>query len=366
MAGLEPISVLPAVHPHETLHLGYRPSLDGLRAFAVLVVMAHHAYVPFFAGGAIGVDVFFVLSGFLITNLLLEEWQKTRDIRLRNFYIRRVLRLIPALVVFLTFIQVYVLAFLRGPRLWEMEKAIAAVIFYVANWMRAFKLVDMDVLAHTWSLSMEEQFYFVWPFALLLLLRVRLGQPWILRLLAFTIVLIAFRRAWMWVHLAGIDRIYNGSDTRADELLTGCALAVWLQLEWLPRGFFRSILRFLVGLAGLLILAVIARPLSAGSMYTFGLPAIELSIAIVIVGLLSGVAMPLQKLFELRPFVWVGRLSYGLYLWHVPIIGRAGGWRFLGPFRIVVGLALTFAVAVLSYYFVELRFLKLKEQFASA
>ena len=141
---------------------------------------------------------------------------------------------------------------------------------------------------------------------------------------------------------------------------------MWLQLEWLPRGFFRSILRFLVGLAGLLILAVIARPLSAGSMYTFGLPAIELSIAIVIVGLLSGVAMPLQKLFELRPFVWVGRLSYGLYLWHVPIIGRAGGWRFLGPFRIVVGLALTFAVAVLSYYFVELRFLKLKEQFASA
>ncbi len=365
-AGLESISAPPSASVHEPLHLGYRPALDGLRAFAVLVVMAHHGYVPFFGGGAVGVDLFFVLSGFLITSLLLEEWRKTRNISLAKFYLRRILRLIPALVVFLLFIQLYVLVFLRGHRFWEMEKAIAAVIFYVANWMRAFKLVDMDVLAHTWSLSIEEQFYLVWPVALLLLLRTRIHQSWILRLLGLAILLVALRRASMWMHMASADRIYNGSDTRSDELLTGCALAVWLQVGAFSRERVRSIVRYLFPLAALVIVASIARPLADGAMYTFGWPSIELSVAVVILALLSGSAGPVQKVLELPVAVWIGRLSYGLYLWHVPIIGRAGGWHFLGPLRVPVGFILTFAVAAASYYVVELRFLRRKKQFASA
>lgn len=367
MSTASPASVpvlTPVVRP-EPLRLGYRPSLDGLRAFAVLVVMAHHAYVPFFAGGAVGVDVFFVLSGFLITSLLLQEWRKTSDIKFGKFYLRRILRLVPALVLFLAFIQLYTLAFLRGPRLWEMEKSIAAVIFYVANWARAFGWVDMGVLAHTWSLSIEEQFYLIWPLVLWLLLRSRISERWILRLLGFVILLIALRRAWMWTGLASAERIYNGSDTRSDELLAGCALAVLLDVEGLSQRWVRPVVRYMLPPSLLLIVGVIVRPLTERGMYIFGWPAIELAVGVVILGLLSGTAGPLQKLLELRPVVWIGRVSYGLYLWHVPIIGRVGGWHALGPFRVLVGFALTFGVVAISYYVVEIRFLKRKQQFAA-
>ena len=327
--------------------------------------MAHHAYLPYFAGGGVGVDVFFVLSGFLITSLLLEEWRRTGRISLRKFYVRRVLRLIPALVVFLTFIQLYSLAFFHGQRFWEMEKAIAAVVFYVGNWVRAFQLVDMGVLSHAWSLSIEEQFYLLWPLLLLLLLRTRRNDRWILGLLGLAICVIALRRASMWAGPASAERIYNGSDTRCDELLTGCGLGVLLHLVSFPLSRARSIVRYAFPPAGLLIVTVIVHPLAQQTMYTVGWPAIEVAVAIVILGLLLGTGGPLQKLFESRPAVWIGRLSYGLYLWHFPIVGRAGGWHFLGPFRIVAGFALTFIAAALSYYLVELRFLRRKERFAS-
>jgi peptidoglycan/LPS O-acetylase OafA/YrhL len=360
--GTIPVSP-PAIAPGP-LHLGYRPSLDGLRAFAVLVVMAHHAYIPFFGGGAVGVDLFFALSGFLITSLLLEEWQKTGRISLKNFYIRRVLRLFPALVVFLAFIQLYSLTVLRGIRLWEMEKAIAAVVFYVGNWVRAFGLVETGVLSHTWSLSIEEQFYLLWPLALLLLLRANKNERWIFRALAVVIVFIAVRRGFMWDGISSAERIYNGSDTRFDELLAGCACAILPRIETFPLERARGILRYLVPAALCLIFAVIVHPISLRAMYTLGWPAMELAAGIVILGLMLGTAGPLQKVLEIRPAVWIGRLSYGLYLWHFPIISRAGGWDALGVFKIPAGFALTFVAAGTSYYVVESGFLKLKRYFS--
>ena len=173
MAQVEAIANSPAGASVAGFRLGYRPSLDGLRGVAVLVVMAHHAYVPFFRGGGVGVDIFFVLSGFLITSLLLEEWRRTQDISLRGFYIRRGLRLLPALFMLLLVLQAYALLRMRGDAFWEMEKAIGAVLGYFGNWVAALGLYDMRVLSHTWSLSIEEQFYFLWPIILLLMLRSR-------------------------------------------------------------------------------------------------------------------------------------------------------------------------------------------------
>jgi len=307
-----------------------------------------------------------VLSGFLITSLLLEEWRKTRDISLRKFYLRRVLRLIPALAVFLIFIQLYGLAVFRGPRLWETEKAIASVIFYVGNWVQAFHLVSMEGLSHAWSLSIEEQFYLIWPLALLLLLRSGQNERWILRWLGLAIVLIALRRGFLWTGEASGDRIYFGGDTRSDELLAGCALAAWLHRVAFPREMVRSVVRYLLAPAVLLILAVIIHPLAKKTMYTLGWPAIEAAVDVLIVGLMLGAAGPLQKLLELRPAVWIGKLSYGLYLWHFPIVGKVGQWQSLGLLRPVLGFVLTFAAASASYYLVELRFLRRKQQFASA
>jgi peptidoglycan/LPS O-acetylase OafA/YrhL len=365
-ARIEPISIPPPSIAQAPLRLGYRPSLDGLCAFAVLMVMAHHANIPFCSGGSIGVDIFFVLSSFLITSLLLEEWRKTRDISLRRFYLRRVLRLIPALAVFLIFVQLYGLAVFRGPRLWDTEKAIASVIFYVGNWMQAFHLVTMEGLSHAWSLSIEEQFYLIWPLTLLLLLRSGQNERWILRWLGLAIVLIAVRRGFLWTGEASGDRIYFGGDARSDELLAGCAVAAWLHLATFPREKIRSVVRYLVAPAFVLILAVIVHPLAKKAMYTLGWPAIEAAVSVLIVGLILGIAGPLQKLLELRPAVWIGKLSYGLYLWHFPIVGKVGEWQSLGLLRPVVGFALTFAAASASYYLVELRFLRRKQQFASA
>lgn len=364
-ARLEPIPASLRAVPPEPLHLGYRPSLDGLRAFAVLAVMARHAYVPFFAGGAIGVDIFFVLSGFLITSLLFEEWHKTGDISLRRFYLRRVLRLIPALVLFLAFVEAYTLIVLRGPRLWEMEKAIASVVFYIANWVEAFQWADLRVLSHTWSLSVEEQFYLIWPLVFLLLLRSRQKERWILGLLGIAIALIAVRRGFMWTGPASADRIYYGGDTRSDELLAGCALGMWVHLPTFPRDRVRSIVRVMLLPAVLVIAALTVHPLQQRAMYTLGWPLVEVTVGIVILALLLGAAGPLQKLLELRPAVWIGRLSYGLYLWHTPMIGRSSAWYSLGSFRGAAGFALTFIAATASYYLVELRFLRRKRRFAS-
>jgi peptidoglycan/LPS O-acetylase OafA/YrhL len=351
----------------DPIRLGYRPSLDGLRAFAVLVVMAHHAYVPFFSGGALGVDVFFVLSGFLITSILLEEWQCDSDISLRNFYVRRVLRLLPALLAFLLFIQFYSLAFFRGVRFWNTEKAIAAVLCYVANWVRAFQLLDLGNLSHTWSLSIEEQFYLLFPLLLLLLLRAKIKRRRLFAGLLLAIVFLALHRAFLWAAGPVSDqRIYNGSDTRFDELLTGCAAAVGLDAGMFAHARVRTVLRYALLPAILLLGIMTAHPLRSELLYKFGWPAIEVSVASIILWLVIGAQSALHKLLELPAAVWIGRVSYGLYLWHVPMIGRAGGWsRVLGPLTVPVGFALTFSVAAVSYYCLELRFLKMKKRFSA-
>jgi peptidoglycan/LPS O-acetylase OafA/YrhL len=346
--------------------LGQRPALDGVRAIAVLAVMAHHGYVPFFRGGSIGVDIFFVLSGFLITGLLLEEWEKTSGISFRKFYLRRALRLLPALVVLLLFVEVYSLVILRGPRLWEIQKAVLAVLFYVANWVSIMHPDRLGPLSHAWSLSIEEQFYLLWPPVLFLLLHYRLRIARIAAVIALITISVAVHRAFVWTGPASAWRIYNGLDTRIDELLAGCALAAALSAGCIRVDWLRILVRWSYQPAIALILYLVSRPLSPHIMYKFGWPIVEICLVVILYRLMGWENTILHRLLESPSLVWIGRLSYGLYLWHFPIFEKVGGWEYLRILKIPVAFALTFMVATLSFYFVERPFLRLKSQFKVA
>ena len=151
-------------------HLGYRRALDGLRGIAVLAVMSVHAGFNS-RGGLIGVEIFFVLSGFLISCLLIEEWDQSNDISLKQFYLRRGLRLFPALVAMLLVVSGYYWLNYSKAIAWPVTRDGLIALFYSTNWVRSFGLNGASLFGHTWTLSIEEQFYILWPLILLLLLR---------------------------------------------------------------------------------------------------------------------------------------------------------------------------------------------------
>jgi len=351
-----------AAIPDSQFRLGYRPALDGLRGVAVLAVMGLHTYLPFCAGGNIGVDIFFVLSGFLITSLLLEEWRKSGTISFRNFYLRRAFRLLPALFAFLLVLQAYILLRMRGADFWQMEEASLAVLAYVGNWVKAFGILDLRALNHMWSLAIEEQFYFVWPVVFALMLRYRRNPKWIMYALALAIAVIAVRRGMMSGTVSEA-RIYNGSDTRFDELLTGCLLAVGLELGLIR--YFRA-LPYLVLPSILFVLWCIDRPLGSERMAHFGWVAIESSVALITLYLVTRSSTLLHRALEASWLVWIGRISYGLYLWHVPIASKVGGLRLPGPVRPVITFALAISVAAISHRWIEKPFLRRKAKLQGA
>ncbi len=333
---------------------GTLPALNGMRGLAVLLVFLFHAEVPGFAGSFIGVDIFFVLSGFLITVLLLQEYQAHGTISLKKFYLRRTLRLLPALLLLLL---VYLVVFCSiAPdsvaRLQHIQDALIT-LFYAANWTRAFDLGRPYTLGHCWSLSIEEQFYVLWP--LLLLAIFRLSN----RLRSIFVGLL-FCASWGWrVYLlnqgASWNRIYNGFDTRADMLLAGCLLACLWHSGYLNAwGRSRLLAPVVVpcALFTLAALAVLSRWQTA-ALYQWQYALIALTTAVLILDLLSRPHALLARLFSAPVLVWLGTLSYGIYLWHYPVlhaITRAGG---AGPAVVWLAAALTLFFALVSWYLVE-------------
>jgi peptidoglycan/LPS O-acetylase OafA/YrhL len=209
-----------------TRGFGYRPALDGIRAMAILAVFAFHTGTPLI-GGFIGVDIFFVLSGFLITTLLLQEWSRTNTLRLGDFYRRRARRLLPALFVTIAAVGVI---YQLDPQLHQglsYGSAATIVTFYASNWVAAFAHNPVKVLGlldHTWSLAFEEQFYILWPLLVLICLRRSWTPPRVLSVaLAFAVASATLRAALWSAHIS--SHVYFRSDTRADGLLLGCALA---------------------------------------------------------------------------------------------------------------------------------------------
>jgi peptidoglycan/LPS O-acetylase OafA/YrhL len=310
--------------------LGYRPALDGLRATAVLLVILTHAGVPHFEqAGAVGVTVFFVLSGFLITRLLLDEHERTGRVNFRHFYAKRARRLLPALLAFL-FLDGVVRA-VSGQSL--VPVALAAI--YTSNIAPSAIGIMFRELEHTWSLSLEEQFYLLWPATLMLLVRTRYALP----VLATGALASAALRIGLWSAGAGVARVYIAPDTRADALLVGCLLGLTIHRLHRPGR-----------------LDATAAALALGASCTLGYVGILWALLPVSVCAAVLVAWSLDHYGWLayRPLVFVGRISYGLYLWHYPValyvrekFGLAG---------LPITLAVSFALAVASWFVIERRF----------
>jgi peptidoglycan/LPS O-acetylase OafA/YrhL len=317
--------------------LAHRPALTGLRAAAVLPVVALHATGrP--AGGYLGVDLFFCLSGFLITHLLLDEHAATGRISLRGFYERRARRLLPALFVLLAVYATVELA--RGGR---PLASVLAGIFYFTNLTYAFTPAAPTAITPLWSLAAEEQFYLVWPVLLIFLLRRRPGR--LVPFLAGTLVLLAVDRVVLAASGASIERLYYGPDTRSDALIVGCLFAVWRQrgthASWLPAACRRILVYGLIPM--LLCLLVIGKN---GGTLVIGLPLIAVYFGALIY--LAAGDGAVARLLARRPLVYLGGISYSLYLWHLPVL-FATHWAAWG----LVGAVLVVPVAQLSTRYVE-------------
>jgi peptidoglycan/LPS O-acetylase OafA/YrhL len=345
--------------------LGYQPALDGLRAVAVLLVFSVHA-VSYPSGGFLGVDIFFVLSGFLITTILLEEWDQYGRISLSKFYLRRFLRLFPALVVLL--LGYMLIAALTGG--WDPTSVTSVVssLFYVSNWLLAFDVpFHGHPLGHLWSLAVEEQFYLLWP-ALLLLLLARRPRNMV-RWVAGAIAVVAAWRLLLSLTGASDVRLYFSFDTRFDELLVGCAGGILFVRHPDVLGRISataySIATYVAG--GILLLGILFSPHAAPAyLMRGGYTLMAICALVLILSCVQKRPTWLASILALPPMVFVGKISYPLYLWHVVILFFFQDIHPLGSDALgkVVQIALTFGAAVASYYFVERPFLHMKDRFA--
>jgi peptidoglycan/LPS O-acetylase OafA/YrhL len=346
--------------------LAYRPGLDGVRALAVAAVVLYHGRVAAVPGGFLGVDVFFVLSGFLITSLLLEEHRRTGTVRLVRFWLGRARRLLPAALLVIA-VALVAVALLSSADLPGLRGDALASTLYVNNWHQV--LAERSYFAafgrpspllHFWSLAVEEQFYLLWP--PLLLLGLRWLRPARVALLALSsAVASALLMALRYDPAHDATRVYFGTDTHAAPLLLGVALAfVWPAMRPQVREVHGGARLDLdaMGLAGLAL--VLCGVLGWGELdpfvYRGGLVLVAVGAAL----LIASAAHPSSRLGRAlgwTPLVWIGARSYGIYLWHWPVMAMTRpqldvrlDLRLLVPLQI----AATVLLAALSYRFLEM------------
>ncbi|HMD46366.1 MAG TPA: acyltransferase family protein [Acidimicrobiales bacterium] len=371
--------------PHVQPNLSYIPGLDGARAFAVLGVMAFHGGVSFMSAGFLGVDAFFVLSGFLITSLLIAEWQRIATIRLGTFWARRARRLLPALLLVLLAVAAYAAFVVPRGTYPGLRLDSLSTLFYVANWH--FILTGSDYfnqtglpspLTHTWSLAIEEQFYLVWPIVVLVVLRLTRTLRPLLAVAAGGAVASAVWMAVLYPAGGNLTRLYYGTDTHAQCLLVGATMAIGLAMlaqrrragGWVASGPVvggdpawaagtssgRAAL-IALGLAGFGASAYLWTHLDGSSpfLYQGGFLVVALATAAVLLCAVCAQRSIVARGLSLGPLRYLGRISYGMYLWHYPLFiyldgartGLSGWWLF------AVRTGATVAVATVSFYLVE-------------
>lgn len=343
----------------------YMPGLDGLRALSVLAVIAYHLNFPWAQGGFLGVSIFFTLSGYLITDQLIMQWQNTREISLKDFWIRRARRLLPALFFMLATVCLY-LGWLDSARLMSLKDDLLSVVFYYNNWWLIFHNVSyfesfgpLSPIGHLWSLAIEEQFYILWPVVLIVGLKLfRRRRMLILITLLGTIASVL---AMGMIYEPGIDpsRVYYGTDTRVFALLLGAAFAFVFPSRKMPQKISNSsrlILDIIGGasLIGVLWMIGITNEYDE-SLYRGGLAFFVFLSAIVTV-VLAHPASRIARFMGNPSLRWVGLRSYSLYLWHYPVITLTSPSVNTEGFdgsQIFLQLALTFLLAAFSWKFIE-------------
>ena len=354
-----------------TGRLGRRPALDGIRAVAVGAVLAQHLGMPWLAN--LGVLLFFTLSGFLITTLLLEEAEANGKVNLLQFWGRRALRLLPALAVLVAVLGGYCLLvkdFLFGPPTLD---AVPWVLGYVANW-RIAAGHSLGLFQHMWSLAVEEQFYLAWPL-LVAFLAVRSPgrgrERTVLFLSVAGIIAVFAQRAILMPGPVDGARI-SGTDVIADQLLVGCALAaVWrlVQARALPwrREVGWGLLALGAAAHAWLAGAPVKRPFPAVASTSGAYLALAFANAALIAHVLLADRSPVTRALAWRPLVAIGRRSYGLYLWQLPVIGFVAYYVSLDTLtKTAVSVPIVLAIAWLSYKFVEQPFLRWKDRLRPA
>jgi peptidoglycan/LPS O-acetylase OafA/YrhL len=330
------------------------PALDGLRAVAVLMVMGDHAVLPHFAGGFIGVDIFFVLSGFLISGIVMDEWLKTGGFRVRRFLYRRFLRLFPALCL-MVLLVLPVAARLSGA--WaDVTLDAGAALLYITNLVRMHAIHEPNLFyGHTWSLGVEQQFYLLWPLGLVACLRNGMGGRTLLRLSLLLLLGLLAWRLYLALSQAPIPRLYNAPDTRLQGVLLGCLAGMALRL--LDASAIQQLSQLTARLrwpAVGLAVAVFLNLRIDGAYFAWGLPLTEAAACLLILDLHFRPATRLARLLAWPLISRLGLVSYGVYLWHYPV------FRILNElacskslFIFGVGGALSVLMAELSFRFLE-------------
>ena len=336
----------------------YNPAMDGMRAAAVILVLLFHAHVPAFNGGFLGVDVFFVLSGYLISTLLLGELARDGHVNVKRFYIRRIMRLTPALFGMLL---VYLAA---APFLWPevnshfTQAALAAA--YLSDYSVAFWKTPVE-LSHTWSLAVEEHFYLIWPLALAFAYKRLSPRHLLMTLVCAYFFAIAWRWAWIEQGRAW-NEVWYRFDTHVSGLLLGSCLALALRHAQLTAVLEREA-RWLLWLPFFAV-GLLQFHWGADWMLTWGVSLTEWATIAVLIAVHRRQGMSYEML-SMPILAWIGRLSYGLYLWHYPIfkyLRESFEWDQV----LAIGVPLTFALAALSHYSIERWSLQFRDRLKSA
>ncbi|WP_397536328.1 acyltransferase family protein [Rummeliibacillus pycnus] len=343
----------------------YISGLDGLRAISVIAVILYHLHVSGIVGGYLGVTIFFVLSGYLITDLLVNEWEKYGTINLKNFWIRRFRRLIPALIIMLILVGFWITLFQRS-FLVGLRSEILAAIFYVSNWFYVLqdhsyftKFSPPSPLLHMWSLAVEEQFYIIWPIVIIISLSfVRYKEKMALGTLVVALVS-AIAMAIMFTPGEDPSRVYYGTDTRAFSLLIGATLAFIWPSRKLKANVTNGAKKLLDG-AGLVSFFVLLLMFffmhEEGPFLYYGGMFLASIVTAVLIATIVHPASHVGDVLSFKPLIWVGVRSYGIYIWHFPLVVLMGvgiDGVDVPLWKVLLIIALTLLFAELSWRFVE-------------